>query len=406
LAASRFRMLFLGRLVSFLGNAMAPVALAFAVLDLTGSAGDLGLVLAARALPTIGLLLFGGVWADRLPRHVILAAFSLVAAVAQAVAAALLISGTAHVWQLALLEAVNGMAAAFLGPASLGVVPQTVAPELIQPANALLGLAKNVARVLGAGMAGVVVAGFGPGWGIAFDAATFVAAAGFFARVGLPRAGLPQAGMFRELRSGWREFRSRTWLWVVVVQFAFVNAAFSGGFAVLGPLVAKRDLGGATAWGLVVAVESAGFMAGGLLALWHRPRRPLLAGTYGVLAGVPVLVTLAVVAPVPVVLVAAFVAGVGFETFGVQWDTTVQQHVPAEALSRVYAYDSVGSLVFNPIGQSLAGPAMVAFGLGGAIGLSAAIILVATLAVFLVRDVRTLPRRVPGRPPRLPGAAG
>ena len=388
-------MLFFGRLVSFLGNAMAPVALAFAVLDLTGSAGDLGLVLAARAIPTIGLLLFGGVWADRLPRHMILAAFSLVAAVTQAAAAALLLCGTAHVWQLALLEAVNGMAAAFLGPAALGIVPQTVAPELIQPANALLGLAVNVAKVLGAGMAGVVVAGFGPGWGMAFDAATFVVAAAFFARLGLPRVSLPQAGMFRELRNGWWEFRARTWLWVIVVQFAFVNAAFSAGFAVLGPLVAKRDLGGAATWGLVVAAESAGFMAGGLLALWHRPRRPLLVGTYGVLAGVPVLVTLAVVAPVPVVLAAAFVAGVGFETFGVQWDTTVQHHVPAEALSRVYAYDSVGSFVFNPIGQSLAGPAMIAFGLGGAIGLSAAIILVATLAVLPVRDVRTLPRHVP-----------
>ena len=394
LAAPRFRMLFLGRLVSFLGNAMAPVALAFAVLDLTGSAVDLGLVLAARALPTIGLLLLGGVWSDRLPRHVILAAFSLVAAATQAVAAALLISGTAHIWQLALLEAVNGMAAAFLGPASLGVVPQTVAPELAQPANALLSLAVNVANVLGAGMAGVVVASFGPGWGIAFDAATFAVAAVFFARLALPRVSLPQAGMVRELRTGWREFRGRTWLWAVVVQFAFVNAAFSGGFAVLGPLVAKRDLGGATTWGLVVAVESAGFMAGGLLALWHRPRRPLLVGTYGVLAGVPSLVALAVVAPVPVVLVAGFVAGLGFETFEVLWHTTVQHHVPAGALSRVYAYDSLGSRIFTPIGQSLAGPAMIAFGLGGAIGLYASIILVATLAVLLVRDVRTLPRRV------------
>jgi MFS family permease len=388
-------MLFFGRLVSFLGNAMAPVALAFAVLDLTGSAGDLGLVLAARSVPTVGLLLFGGVWADRLPRHVLLVAFSLVAAATQAVAATLLISGAAHVWQLALLEAVNGMAAAFLGPASMSSVPQTIDPHLIQPANALLRLAMNVARVLGAGMAGVVVAGFGAGWGIAFDAATFVAAAAFFARLSLPRTALAPTGMLSELRSGWREFRTRTWLWVIVVQFAFVNAAFAGGFEVLGPLVAKRDLGGATAWGLVVAVESAGFMAGGVLALWHRPRRPLLVATYGVLAGVPVLVTLAVVAPVPVILVAAFVAGVGFETFGVQWDTAVQHHVPSEALSRVYAYDAVGSFVFNPIGQSLAGPAMIALGLGGAIGLSAAIILVATLAVLPVRDVRALPRHVP-----------
>jgi hypothetical protein len=388
-------MLFFGRSVSFLGNAMAPIALAFAVLDLTGSASDLGIVLAARSLPTVALLLVGGVWADRLPRHVLLVAFSLAAAVTQAAAAALLISGDAHIWQLALLEAVNGMAAAFLGPASIGAVPQTIEPYLTQPANALLRLAMNVARVVGAGLAGVVVASFGAGWGIALDAATFAAAAVFFGRLALPRTGLPQVGVLRELRAGWQEFRSRTWLWVIVVQFAFVNAAFSGGFEVLGPLVAKRHLGGAAAWGLVVAFESAGFIAGGVLALWHRPRRPLLIATYGVLAGVPVLLALAAMAPVPIVLAAAFAAGIGFETFGVQWDTTVQHHVPAEALSRVYAYDALGSLVFNPVGQSMAGLAMVAFGLGGAIALSAAVILVATLAVLPVRDVRGLPRHVP-----------
>jgi hypothetical protein len=335
LTAPKFRLLFFGRLVSFLGNAFAPIALAFAVLDLTGSAGDLGIVLAARSLPTVALLLVGGVWADRLPRHVLLVTFSLLAAVTQAAAAALLIIGSAHIWQLALLEAVNG------------------------------------------------------------TGATFVAAAVFFAGLRLPHIGTVPAGVLRELAGGWREFRSRTWLWAIVVQFAFVNAAVAGGFDVLGPLVAKRSLGGPAVWGLVVAAESTGLMAGALLALWYRPYRPLLVATYGVLAAVPVLVTLAVVAPVPVILGAAFTAGTGFEIFGVQWDTAVQRHVPAEALSRVYAYDALGSLIFNPVGQSLAGPAVVAFGPGGTIGLSAAIVLAATLAVLAVRDVRTLPRHLP-----------
>jgi predicted MFS family arabinose efflux permease len=385
-------MLFLARLVSFLGNAMAPIALAFAVLDLTGSAGDLGVVMAARGVPMIVCLLFGGVWADRVPRHVLLVGFSLVAAGTQGIAAALLVGGVAHVWQLAVLQAGNGLAAAFLGPASLGVVPQTVAPELIQPANALLRLAMNTASVLGAGLAGVVVAGAGPGWAIGFDAVTFVVAAVCFARLALPRVPVPRAGVLAELRGGWREFRSRTWLWAIVVQFAFVNAAFAGGFEVLGPVIARRRLGGAASWGLVVAAEAVGFVAGGLLALRHRPRRPLVAATYGVLAGVPVLAALAVAAPLPVVLAAAFAAGAGFETFGVQWDTAVQRHVPGEALSRVYAYDTVGSLALAPAGQAMAGPAMAAVGLGGAIGLNGAVMLVATLAVLAVPGVRTLPR--------------
>lgn len=392
LRSPRFRLLFAGRLVSFVGNAFAPIALAFAVLDLTGSASDLGLVLAARSVPTIALLLFGGVWADRLPRHVLLVGFSLIAAVAQAGAAALLLGGVARVWQLAALEAVNGAGAAFLFPASQGAVPQTISAEDSQQANALLRLARNVAGIVGAGLAGVVVATVGPGWGIAVDALSFVVAAGLFAGLRLPGAGGVSAGVLRELVEGWREFRSRTWLWAIVVQFGFVNAAFSAGFEVLGPVVAVRELGGAAAWGLVVAVVAAGYLVGGGVGLWWRPGRPLLVATFGVLTGVPLLGALALGGSLPLIIGAAVLFGAGIETFGVQWDTAVQHHVPPAALSRVYAYDALGSDVVKPAGQTLAGPATAVFGLAGAIGGSAVVIGVATLAVLLVREVRTMPR--------------
>ena len=395
LAAPKFRRLFLGRLVSYLGNAFAPIALAFAVLDLTGSAGDLGLVLAARSLPTVAFLLVSGVWADRFPRHVLLVTFSALAAGAQAAAAALLITGRAHVWQLAVLEALNGMSAAFLFPASMGALPQTIPAALLQQANALMRLATNGAKLLGAALAGVVVAIVGPGWGVAFDAATFAVAGVFFAGLALPAVGNVRAGMLGELAGGWREFRSRTWLWAIVVQFGFVNAAYSCGFQVLGPVVAARSLGGPAVWGLIVATQMTGFMAGGVFALWYRPRRPLVVATYGVLTSVPMLVVLAVVAPLPLIVAVAFIAGVGLETFGVQWDIAVQRNVPAAALSRVYAYDALGSQIFSPAGQSLAGPATVAFGIGGAIAVSAVVITVATVAVLPIRDVRTLPGREP-----------
>ncbi len=395
MAVAAFRRLFLGRLVSFLGNAFAPIALAFAVLDLTGSAGDLGLVLAARSLPTIAFLLVSGVWADRLPRHVLLVAFSALAAVTQAAVAALLLLGEARIWQLAVLEALNGVSAAFLQPASMGALPQTISPALLQRANALLRLAANAAKMLGSALAGLVVAAVGPGWGIAFDAATFLVAGLFFAGLGLPASGSVRTGMLHELAGGWREFRSRTWLWAIVVQFAFVNAAFAGGFAVLGPVMAERRLGGPVVWGLIIAAQMVGFMAGGVLALWYQPRYPLLVATYGVLSSVPMFFSLAVSAPLPLIMAAAVVAGVGLETFGVQWDITVQRNVPAEALSRVFAYDALGSFIFSPVGQSLAGPATVAFGLGGAIAVSAAVITAATVAVLPIHDVRTLPGQTP-----------
>jgi MFS family permease len=162
-----FRLLFAGRTVSLVGTAIAPVALAFAVLDLTGSKTDLGLILAAREVPLIVFLLVGGIWADRLPRNRVMVGANVVSGLTQATAAALLITGNAEIWHLAALAALNGSASAFFFPASAGVVPQTVPAPLLQQANAFLALAVNGAMIGGAAAAGFLVAAFGAGWAIA-----------------------------------------------------------------------------------------------------------------------------------------------------------------------------------------------------------------------------------------------
>ena len=237
-----FRLLVAGRWVNTLGSGVAPIALAFAVLDLTGSVNDLGLVVGSRTLFNVVFLLFGGVIADRLPRHLVMVGSGLLSACSQAAVAALVLSHSAHIPVLMALSAANGTFSAFALPASSALMPQTVPEELRQSANALNRMVSNTAQILGASLGGVLVATVGAGWGLAADSAGFLLSALLFLRVRVDeprpcRDGAAGTGLIGELREGWREFVSRTWVWVVVVAFGFINAAIAGSVQILGPTV-------------------------------------------------------------------------------------------------------------------------------------------------------------------------
>jgi MFS family permease len=391
----QFRLLFAGRTISMAGSAMAPVALAFAVLDLTGSTTDLGLVLAARQIPVIVLLLFGGVWADRLPRHQVMVVSNLISGASQAATAVLLLSGHAQIWQLGALAALNGASSAFFFPASTGVIPQTVSLPMLQQANAVLRLALNGTNVVGAALGGILVAATSPGTAIGVDAVSYGLAAACIGAMSLPAAAERVAGstVFHELREGWRDFWSRTWLWVIVLQFGVVNATESGAVQVLGPGIAKRHLGGPAAWGAVLTATSVGLILCGMLMLRWRPRRILFVATLAVFPMALPLVALAIPAPLPVVIAAGFAAGFFVEIFGVLWDTSMQQEIPAEMLSRLYSYDALGSWVLMPVGYAVVGPIADAVGTRATLLGCAALTILATVPVLLSRDVRTLERR-------------
>ena len=390
----QFRLLFAGRTVSMLGSAMAPVALAFAILNtLHGSATELGLVLTARQVPVVVLLLFGGVLADRLPRNHVRVASNVLSGASQAVAAALLLTGRADVWNLAALAAVNGASSAFFVPASSGVVPQTVSVSMLQQANATLRLGVNATSITGAAIGGLLVAATNPGTAIAIDAGSYGIAAVCIAAMTLPEH-VRAAGstVFHELREGWRDFWSRQWLWAIVLQFGLVNAVTAGAVAVLGPLVAKDALGGPAAWGVVLTAQSLGWLACGFLMLRWRPQRMLRVGTYSVFSLALILVALGVPLPLPLVVVAAFATGFGIEIFGVLWDTSLQQEIPEEKLSRISSYDALGSWVLMPVGFIVAGPIGAAVGTRAAFFGAAAFVVASTCLVLLSRDVRTLRR--------------
>jgi MFS family permease len=396
-----FRFLLAGRSISALGNSFAPIALAFAVLDMTGSARDLGLVVGARTLANVLFLLFGGVLADRLPRHLLMVGSSLAAGLVQAAVAVLVLTGSATIPLLIGLSVLNGMASALALPASAALLPQTVDEEVRLQANALSRIFLNSAMVIGAPVGGLVVAVTSPGIGIAVDAVTFVVAAACFAgvRVAAPVRPAERSHLIADLRLGWSEFRSRTWLWVVVAGFGVLNAAWSGGMFVLGPAVADETIG-RSAWGLVLAGETAGMIVGGLLAMRLRLHRLLLVGVIGCFGMALPLFVLGLYPRLWALLLATFVAGLMLEQFGVAWETSMQEHVPADRLARVYSYDMVGSFIAMPLGEVAVGPIAHEIGLGVTLIGTGTVATLAVAGMLSSRDVRTLRHRLPEDGPR------
>jgi MFS family permease len=396
LGERRFRLLFAGRAVSDLGDKLVPVALAFAVLELDSSASALGLVFAARMIPLVVLVLVGGVWADRLPRNLVMLTADGIRAVSQAVAAALLISGRAEVWHLMVLMAVYGAAQAFFDPASTGLVPETVSRPRLQQANGLLQLSRSTANVVGPAIGGVLVATAGPGWAFAVDSATFVVSAAFLALLGLGRVAREARTRFvADLVEGWREFSSRTWVWVSVTHFAFFHLLVLAPFWVLTPIVADDELGGAGAYATILSAMGVGAILGGVVALRVEPRRPLATAFVLILFEVPVYLALAAAAPVALIASLAFVGAIAFNFANTLWNTILQANIPAHALSRVSSYDWLGSLVFLPAGYMLAGPAAEAFGVSETLVFAAAWSVASTLLVLSLEPIRGVRRARP-----------
>lgn len=402
----QFRLLWLGQATSTIGDGLLPVALAFAVIEsLDGTATQLGLVLAAHTLPLVAFVLIGGVWADRLPRQLVMLVSDLIRCVVQATLAILFLTGAAELWHLVTLIAVYGSAEAFFQPAATGVVPATVSPQRLQQANAMLGLTRSGAFVIGPAIAGAVVAVANPGFVFAVDAATFAVSATSLALLRVPRRVRERAreSFLAELAGGWRELVSRTWLWVIIVWATTILFAVFAPFQTLGPVIAKQSLGGAAAWGTIAAAFGLGMVAGGITALRLRPSRPMLACSLAFFLAVPGPALLAMRAPVLAIAAAQAAAGVAIGFFVALWQTTLQQHVPEEALSRVSAWDWMGSFAFMPLGFVLAGPVSDQIGISTTLWIGVVWCALSTAVVVAVPGVRNVrridaPQEVPSGP--------
>ncbi len=398
------------RTVNTVGLTMASVAMAFAVLDVGGSTTALGQVLAARTVPMAALLLFGGVLADRLPRALVLQASNLASAASQAATAALLITGHAPLWALLGLQAMHGMASGVGFPAMSGMVPTLVPREDLQRANALVSMTRGLSAVVGPTLGTLFVVTVGSGWAVLLDAAAWLAAAALLlpVRRAVGRRQVrdaPQESALTELREGWALFRGTTWLWVVVLAFAALNAIGSGAWMTLGPALASETIG-RQAWGWVLSAESVGVLVATVVLLRLPLPRPLFVGMVGAAAlGAPIV--LLGLAPSTALLVgASLVAGIGLEVFGMGWNLALQEHVPDAQLSRAYSYDALGSIAAVPVGQLVYGPLGDRFGLAPVVTVSGVAYVVIALSVLASRSVRRLPRVVPdlAPPARAPAA--
>jgi MFS family permease len=398
----RFRLLWTAHSLSAVGDSMIVVAVAFAALEIGGSPTAVGLVFAAGLVPRAALMLVGGVWADRLPRQLVMLTSDLVRGISQAVGAALLLTDTAELWHLAVLAAVHGGAAAFFVPASTGIVPDTVSPGRLQQANALMGLSRHAFGVVGPALAGVIVAVYGAGWVYAIDALTFAASAWFLVRLPTIGSRPERKNFLADLADGWRELTARTWVWTSVVYFSVFNLAIAP-FFVLGPVVCDRELEGARDWGLIMAGASVGAVLGSLLAIRFRPSRPL--ATAYVLITACALQPALLVRPFPVLVLtgAAVLAAATIHFSTALWLTALQEHIPRDAISRVSAYDWLGSLIFMPAGFALAGPVSEAIGIDATLWTAAALIVASNLAILAVPSVRHV--RARRTEPKIPAAA-
>ena len=385
-----------GSATSALGDAVVQVALLFAILHIGGTASDIGVVLAVKTVAQVGCLLAGGVWADRLRRQYVMLTADAVRGVVQATLAALLLSGHAQIWELCVAEALYGAATSFFSPASTALVPETVPPGQLQQANSLLGLPLSFFSVGGPAVGGVLIAVLGPGWLFAADAASFFVSLACLALLRVPPRPLPAVRPFlADLAEGWHELAARPWYWVNLLAHACGNFVLPAWF-VIGPFIAVRSLGGATAWGVLSASWGAGAVAGGLVGLRVRPRCPLVAADL-LMAGIAVPL-LALAFSRSVVLIAAAEAVFGFTMIvgNSVWFTAMQVLIPDRVRARVGSYDLFISLVIMPVGWLVMGPVSSAIGNVATLVAAAALGSVPCVLVALVPRVRAVHRAPAG----------
>jgi MFS family permease len=402
-----FRLLLADRLIAPASVGFSLVGVSFAVLKATNSATDLSYVLAAQIAPSLVFVLIGGVAADRFRAQRVIVAANLLMALGEGTFGVLALAGRPPLWAMLGLEAVTGTGVALFYPASQALLPRIVPDSLLQEASAISRLVMNSGQMAGAAAAGLLVAVAGPGWALVLCGVGMVATVPMLLAIkasgplpaGRAPADAPTPNMLTELREGWSEFRSHTWLWVIVAQFSVVMMAWYGAFSVLGPVVAREHLGGPAAWGAITAADALGLIAGGAAALRFTPRRPML---FVVVIGGAIAISplsLAMVLPLPAVCIASFGLGVFVEMMMVQWTVTMARNIPPEMLARVSSYDVLGSVMTMPAGALIAGPLGTAIGISHAQYAAAAAIVIASALALIPRDIRTMRNREAPAPP-------
>jgi len=387
----QFRRIFAAQAISTFGDNIAPIAVAFAVLQVTHSGTDLGLVLAARTIPMAVFVVLGGAWADRLPRKRVMVVSDITRFLSQGAFAIVLIGHSPSLWSLLLLQAINGTATAFFLPASSGLVQEAVPAPDRQSANALLSAANNISAIGGPALAAILIALAGNAWALGVDALTFAVSAAFlYGVVVAPRVTAGRTSIAKEIAEGFRAVTSRRWLAIEIGAFAEFQFFVLASYSVLGPLISERDYSGATTWALVASLSGVGALVGDGISIRLKPGRPLVAANVASLGCLPILVALAISAPLPILVACGFVFGFGISVSNTFWFTAMQQNVPQRLMARVSAFDWMGSMALRPIGLAVVAPVAVAIGPGVVLVVAAAVSATTLVMATLHPSVRDL----------------
>jgi MFS family permease len=383
-----FKLLFAGRAVSYIGTYLAPIAVAFAILDLHGSATSVGLSFAAWTLAQVSMLSFGGVLGDRLPRRIVMIGSDVSSTVVRVTMGLLLVTGHAQVWELIALQGLGGASVAFYNPAFYGLVREIVPTESLQKANSYLAIARYAAFPLGAATGGTIVATIGSGTALIFDGGTYAVSALLLSLVRVESVARVTSSFLRELRDGWSAFVEQRWVPITCFWIAFYFLITYAPFFVLGPYISKHSMGGASTWAAVVTGEGIGALLGSVAGLRLRLRKPLLLVGYIFLPTAVQSVLLAFHASVYALAPAAAFAGFGFACGSVVWDTALQRTIPPDKLARVGAYGWMSAMVFLPAGYALAGPIASLVGMRGYLLFGAAWLVASTAVMCRLPAVR------------------
>ncbi|MFM9135473.1 MAG: MFS transporter [bacterium] len=388
-AMPEYRRLFSSRLISNIGNGIAPIAIAFGVLALPdGSPTGLSIILAAQAVPVVLVLPVGGVIADRVGRPRMIAVCDMLMAIVVGVIGLVFVLGIATVPLLAGLNVLAGVLVGLWYPAYPGLAADVVPDEHLQPANAYMSVAGNGGFIVGTALGGLLVAAIGSGWAILIDAASFlVAGALVFSLRRFSRPHDSGESPVRDLIDGWQTFISYRWIVAVVLAFSLIVMVWRGAEEVLGPVLALEEYGGPAGWSAILGAMAVGLLLGAILASRLRVERPIAFGMAVCLLLPAWLLTLAFAAPLPVVMAAAFTWGFAMELMVVLWFTALQRNVPPESLSRVSSYDAFGSLMFGPLGLALAGPLLAFIPISEAFLIAALVAATAIVGALLVPSV-------------------
>ena len=383
-----FRLLFAGRAISYVGTYLAPIAVAFAILDRGGSATAVGLSFAAWTVAQVAMLGFGGVIGDRLPRRAVMISSDVSSTAVRVAMGLLLVTGHAHIWELIVLQGFGGASVAFYNPAFYGLVREIVRPDLMQEANSYLAIARFAAFPLGAATGGTLVALIGPGSALLFDGGTYAASALLLSQVHVTSLASGAAGFVQQLREGWSAFVEHQWIWVLTLWIALYFLITYAPFFVLGPVVSKHELSGAGSWAAIVTGEGVGALLGGIAGLHLKPRRPLLFVSTLFMTTAAQNLILAFHPSVVLLVPSAACAGFAFSLASVVWDSAIQRTIEPAKLARVAAYGWMGAMIFLPAGYALAGPIAMLIGIRGDLTLAACWVVVSTLVIVRLRSVR------------------